>query len=169
MITPDGTVWRYLYDPLGRRISKSRLSGCGEHVLERIEFTWDGTTLCEQTSHSADLARCVTLTWDYEGLHPISQTERITSVDAPQEEVDRRFFAIVTDLVGTPTELVDETGEVVWHTRSTLWGAATWRADSPVYTPLRFPGQYFDRDCKTFGVIPDHGRCIDDQRRRDRD
>ncbi|MEU2131069.1 TnsA-like heteromeric transposase endonuclease subunit [Streptomyces sp. NPDC018352] len=25
-----------------------------------------------------------------------------------------------------------------------------------------------DRDCKTFGVTPDHGRCIDDQRQRDR-
>ena len=23
-------------------------------------------------------------------------------------------------------------------------------------------------DCKTFGVTPDHGRCIDDQRQRDR-
>jgi RHS repeat-associated protein len=65
-------------------------------------------------------------------------------VDAPQEEVDRRFFVIVTDLVGTPTELVDEAGEVAWHTRATLWGSATWRADSSAYTPLRFPGQYFD-------------------------
>ncbi|MEU1123835.1 hypothetical protein ABZ371_09695, partial [Streptomyces sp. NPDC005899] len=24
------------------------------------------------------------------------------------------------------------------------------------------------RDCKTIGVTPDHGRCIDDQRQRDR-
>ncbi|MFF3159416.1 hypothetical protein ACFVRE_39245, partial [Streptomyces sp. NPDC057910] len=24
------------------------------------------------------------------------------------------------------------------------------------------------RDCKTFGVTPDHGRCIDDQQQRDR-
>nr|WP_203599119.1 DUF6531 domain-containing protein [Streptomyces sp. SID10853] len=144
VITPDGTVWKYLYDPLGRRISKSRISGCGKHVLERVDFTWDGAMLCEQTSHSADLAHCVTLTWDYAGLHPISQTERITSLTTPQEEVDQRFFAIVTDLVGTPTELVDEAGEVVWHTRATLWGSATWRADSSAYTPLRFPGQYFD-------------------------
>ncbi|WP_327299426.1 MULTISPECIES: hypothetical protein [unclassified Streptomyces] len=28
--------------------------------------------------------------------------------------------------------------------------------------------QYPVRDCKTFGVTPDHGRCIDDQRQRDR-
>ncbi len=29
--------------------------------------------------------------------------------------------------------------------RTTLWGTTTWTADSTAYTPLRFPGQYFDR------------------------
>ncbi|MYS25955.1 hypothetical protein GTW38_03175, partial [Streptomyces sp. SID7804] len=32
-----------------------------------------------------------------------------------------RFFAIVTDLVGTPTELIDDQGNTAWRTRSTLW------------------------------------------------
>ena len=30
------------------------------------------------------------------------------------------------------------------RTRSTLWGATAWARDSSAYTPLRFPGQYFD-------------------------
>ncbi len=64
--------------------------------------------------------------------------------DAPQEEIDSRFFAIVTDLVGAPTELVDEQGDVAWHTCSTLWGTTAWAANSTAYTPLRFPGQYYD-------------------------
>ncbi|GAA2412852.1 hypothetical protein GCM10010420_47840 [Streptomyces glaucosporus] len=37
----------------------------------------------------------------------------------PGTEIDARFFAIVTDLVGTPAELVDDTGRIAWHTRST--------------------------------------------------
>ncbi|MFJ7266494.1 putative T7SS-secreted protein [Streptomyces sp. NPDC099050] len=139
--TPDGTVWRYIYDPLGRRAAKQCLSATGE-VVEEVVFTWEGANLCEQTTRSAQLPHPVALTWEHRGLHPLTQTERILA--APTEEIDSRFFSIVTDLVGTPTELVDERGEVTWRTRSTLWGATTWNRDASTYTPLRFPGQYFD-------------------------
>ncbi|QMU14372.1 RHS domain-containing protein [Streptomyces pristinaespiralis] len=125
--TPDGTVWRYAYDPLGRRISK-------QSPLETVHFTWDGATLCEQTTEDT------TLTWDYAGLRPLTQTER------RHGSTDDRFFAIVTDLIGTPTELVDESGALAWRARTTLWGTTTWTRDATAYTPLRFPGQYFDRE-----------------------
>ncbi|TVZ95332.1 putative T7SS-secreted protein [Streptomyces sp. BK340] len=142
--TPDGTRWRYTYDPLGRRTAKLHLAADGETVVERVEFTWDGTTLCEQTTTSANLPNPVTLTWDHQGFRPLTQRERITAVDAPQDEIDSRFFAIVNDLVGTPSELIDEQGDVAWWTRGTLWGTTAWAANSNTYTPLRFPGQYFD-------------------------
>ncbi|MFE4251643.1 putative T7SS-secreted protein [Streptomyces sp. NPDC056910] len=142
--TSDGTVWRYTYDPKGRRTAKLRMAEDGTTVVERTTFTWDGTTLCEQTTHSPELTAPVTLTWDHRGLHPVAQTERITASDAPQEDTDSRFFAIVTDLVGTPRELVDEHGDIAWRTRSTLWGTTTWNTSATTYTPLRFPGQYFD-------------------------
>ncbi|MDX2967399.1 RHS repeat-associated core domain-containing protein, partial [Streptomyces acidiscabies] len=142
--TPDGTRWRYTYDPLGRRAAKLRLGADGETVVERVDFTWDGTTLCEQTTRSADLPNPVTLTWDHQRLKPIAQTERITSAEAPQQEIDSRFFAIVTDLVGSPRELVDEQGDIAWRTRTTLWGSTTWHTGATTYTPLRFPGQYSD-------------------------
>ncbi|MFJ7264944.1 putative T7SS-secreted protein [Streptomyces globosus] len=132
LTTPDGTSWRYRYDPLGRRIAKQRLSESGM-VVEETLFTWDGTTLCEQTSGA------ITLTWTHQGLHPVTQTERMA-----QDEVDDRFFTIVTDLVGTPTHLLAEDGTTAWHTRTTLWGTTTWNRDATAYTPLRFPGQYFD-------------------------
>ncbi|MEU4927163.1 DUF6531 domain-containing protein [Streptomyces yokosukanensis] len=142
--TPDGTRWRYAYDPLGRRTAKLRLAPDGETVLERVDFTWDGTSLCEQTATSATSPHPVTLTWDYQGLAPIAQTERISAADASQAEIDSRFFAIVTDLVGTPTELIDEAGDIAWRSRSTLWGKTTWPTSSTAYIPLRFPGQYHD-------------------------
>ncbi|MFJ9740347.1 putative T7SS-secreted protein [Streptomyces sp. NPDC101166] len=142
--TPDGTRWRYTYDPLGRRTAKLRLARDGETVVEQVLFTWDGTTLCEQTTTCPTLPNSVTLTWDHQGLHPLAQTERILGADATQEAIDSRFFAVVTDLVGTPTELVDEQGEIAWRTRSTLWGTTAWATNSTAYTPLRFPGQYYD-------------------------
>ncbi|MFJ8565368.1 putative T7SS-secreted protein [Streptomyces sp. NPDC093514] len=139
--TPDGTRWRYRYDEVGRRTAKQRLTEGGE-VAEEVLFTWDGSALCEQTTRTAASAQEVILTWEYRGLHPLAQIERIRTAD--RSEVDQRFFAIVTDLVGTPTELVDERGAVAWRTRSTLWGSTTWNRDATAYTPLRFPGQYFD-------------------------
>lgn len=142
VVTPDGTTWRYRYDPLGRRTAKQRLSASGE-VEEEVLFTWDGPVLCEQTEASPRFPNPVTTTWSHEGLHPLTQTERVVRGD-DQLEIDSRFFAIVTDLVGTPTELVDEQGRLAWRARSTLWGTTTWNRDATAYTPLRFPGQYFD-------------------------
>jgi RHS repeat-associated protein len=143
VVTPDGTVWRYLYDPLGRRVAKERQGDDGRTVVERTDFTWDGPTVAEQTTVTPELPHPVTLTWDHAGLRPVAQTERLTD-STTQEEVDRRFFAIVTDLVGTPTELVDPRGTVAWRARRTAWGATAWSRRSQTYTPLRFPGQYQD-------------------------
>ncbi|WP_051966807.1 polymorphic toxin type 28 domain-containing protein [Kitasatospora mediocidica] len=143
--TPDGTRWRYLYDPFARRIAKHRLAADAVTVEERTEFTWDGFTLAEQTTHAPYLPGPHTLSWDHQGLQPLAQTETITA----QEQVDRRFFAIVTDLVGTPTELVDPaTATIAWRATPTLWGHTSWPSDSSTYTPLRFPGQYFDPETR---------------------
>ncbi|MQS39020.1 putative T7SS-secreted protein [Streptomyces katsurahamanus] len=143
-VTPDGTRWRYTYDPLGRRTAKLRLASDGKTIAESVTFTWDGTTLCEQSTSSQDLPNPVSLTWDHRDLRPIAQTERIRVAEVPQEEIDSRFFAVITDLIGTPTELVDEKSTIAWRTRATLWGSTAWQADSRAYTPLRFPGQYYD-------------------------
>ncbi|MFG3546107.1 putative T7SS-secreted protein [Streptomyces sp. NPDC047725] len=142
--TPDGTRWRYRYDPLGRRTAKQRLAADGETVAEEVRFSWDGMTLCEQTTVAENMPNPVVLTWDHRGLVPVAQTERILGRAAQQREIDHRFFAIVTDLVGTPTELIDEKGNIAWRTRSTLWGTTAWQRNSSAYTPLRFPGQYYD-------------------------
>ncbi|KPI15393.1 RHS repeat-associated core domain containing protein-containing protein [Actinobacteria bacterium OV450] len=142
--TPDGTRWRYCYDLLGRRTAKQRLAADGESVAEEIRFTWDGLTLCEQTSQQPDQPNTVALTWDHRGGIPLAQTERILTADDVQEEIDHRFFAIATDLIGTPTELIDEAGDIAWRSRATLWGTTAWTRNSGTYTPLRFPGQYYD-------------------------
>ncbi|GAA0491372.1 DUF6531 domain-containing protein [Streptomyces olivaceiscleroticus] len=158
VITPDGTRWRYLYDPLGRRIAKERMAADGGTVLERVDFTWDGPVLIEQaTTDPALLDHSVTLTWEHDGLHPISQTERKLD-GATQAEIDTRFFAIATDLIGTPTELIAPDGDVAWHTRTTLWGTTTWDASATAYTPLRFPGQYYDPES---GLHYNHHRYYD--------
>ncbi|WP_181160461.1 RHS repeat-associated core domain-containing protein [Streptomyces solincola] len=133
--TPEDGRWQYLYDALGRRMAKERTDDTGQ-VVERTTFRWDGVQLAEQ--HGGD----ITLVWDYTGGRPLCQRE--AKLDGAQKEVDRRFFAIITDLIGSPTELVTEEGSVAWRARSTVWGATQWSKGSTAYTPLRHPGQYFD-------------------------
>ncbi|MFD7500487.1 DUF6531 domain-containing protein [Streptomyces sp. NPDC059850] len=149
--TPDGTLWRYSYDPLGRRTAKHRMAADRQTVLEAIHFTWDGDCLAEQS----DSATGAVLTWEYEGHRPLSQYER---KPLGADETDARFFAIVTDLVGTPTELVDETGGTAWRSRSACWGSTAWHIDATAYTPLRFPGQYADPET---GLHYNHFRHYD--------
>ena len=146
VVTPDGTVWRYRYDALGRRIGKRRMAANGVEVLEQVDFAWDGSALCEQTTSWGDPRDSVTMTWHLYGAEAIAQSERRAVSESSQEEIDARFFAIVSDVSGTPRELIDESGEIAWRSRSTHWGKLSWAMDSHAYTPLRFPGQYFDAE-----------------------
>ncbi|GAA4503413.1 hypothetical protein GCM10023191_056300 [Actinoallomurus oryzae] len=132
--TPGGQRWRYLYDALGRRIAKQRLGPDGRTVVEQTDFTWDGAVLAEQTRADG------TTTWEYEpgGFRPIAQTER--------DEVDERFYGIVSDLIGCPTEMVGSTGDLAWQRVSTLWGLRAVQGQEDTDCPLRFPGQYHDEE-----------------------
>ncbi|MCK1795605.1 DUF6531 domain-containing protein [Streptomyces sp. XM4193] len=149
--TPDGTLWTYTYDPLGRRTAKHQWSQDRSAAVATTHFTWDGTRLAEQT----DTTTGITLTWDHQGHRPLTQLERKPRT---QGEYDSRFFAIITDLVGTPTELVDETGHIAAYARTTLWGTTTWNRDATAHTPLRFPGQYADPET---GLHYNHHRHYD--------
>jgi RHS repeat-associated protein len=112
---------------------------------------WDATTLAEQHHRGPSdgdgpaAEQTIVFDWEPDGIRPLAQRERRSPwVDAPQDAVDERFFAIVTDLTGTPTELVDSAGTVTWRLRTTLWGVELPGTGAQHGTPLRFPGQYHD-------------------------
>jgi RHS repeat-associated protein len=124
-------------------------------AADRTEFTWDDTRLAEQNGPDGRAT-----TWDYApGSHrPLTQTNHLPTVCTPgasflselaqMTTIDRstRFRAMVTDGMGTPTELVTSQGEVVWQRRTTLWGTPFPSAadESTEDCPLGFPGQYTD-------------------------
>lgn len=144
-VTPDGTVWRYAYDPLGRRIRKQRLADTGE-VVEEVRFTWDGTRLAEQT----DSLTHVALTWDHDGHRPLAQTEsRLDPRD--QDAIDRRFFAIATDLVGTPTKPVTSRGIPAPPSGAPRPGTATRPPTPPYDSPGSTPT--LRRGCTTTSTV----------------
>ncbi|MCA2210830.1 putative T7SS-secreted protein [Nocardia rosealba] len=128
--TPDRQWWRYTYDALGRRTTKQHLATDGT-VLDRTDYTWDDTHLIEATTATSATR------WEY---HPGTHTPLTQSVEDPATS---EFRAIITDLAGTPTELIDPTtAETTATAETTLWGKTTWHGTST--TPLRFPGQFHD-------------------------
>ncbi|MFV2105245.1 DUF6531 domain-containing protein [Micromonospora sp. LOL_015] len=124
VVTPGGDQWHYRYDGFGRRVAKQRLAGDGS-VAEEVYFAWAGDLMVEQTD-GAD-----TISWDYwpDGSAPVTQTGG-----------DQGVNTVVTDLIGTPTHLIEPGGQLRWWSRGDLWG----RGGDPAGTPLRFPGQYHD-------------------------
>jgi RHS repeat-associated protein len=141
--TPDGSVWRYRYDPFGRRIAKEHVSASGE-ILGETKFTWDGVVLAEQATVNDGDREQVT-TWDYQSgtFTPLAQATRTSLRGAPQKVIDERFYSIITDLAGVPAELITPDGTLAGHQQRTLWGNTLWHS-SGESTPLRFPGQYAD-------------------------
>ena len=135
-VTPEGVRWRYLYDPLGRRTAKQRLS-MDDQIVSETRFTWDGSQLAEaRTSEGRST------TWDYlPGTHqPFAQVDL-----NDREDIDARFHAIVTDLTGAPRELLTPDGGLAWRRTQTVWGLSRdTDGHAPVTCPLRFPGQYED-------------------------
>ncbi|WP_329432973.1 DUF6531 domain-containing protein [Streptomyces sp. NBC_01280] len=156
VVAADGSHWRYAYDPLGRRISKHRVADDGT-TADRTEFTWDDLNLAELTDPSG-----WAITWDYapDTPRPVAQTRQKLSTAASSdsylarlaEESDfghtTQFHAVVTDSLGTPTELVSKTGELAWQRRTSLWGTGfpAPDEDTSVDCLLRFPGQYADTE-----------------------
>lgn len=131
--TPEGQIWRYSYDPLGRRIRKYNPS-----TRESVHFTWDGDVLLREVylkprgpQHDQQDVRLVH--W---------QHEPGTFVPLARVEAGKLSY-VVTDHLGTPKELVTPTGDVTWRAHHSVWGDLL-ATDRPNECPIRFQGQYED-------------------------
>ena len=57
-----------------------------------------------------------------------------------------RIYFVSTDHLGTPQELVDEDGKIVWLAKYRAWGRINALDRAEVAQPLRFQGQYEDAE-----------------------
>lgn len=133
--TPEGQIWRYSYDPLGRRVRKYNPA-----TRESVHFTWDGDVLLREVflkprgaQHDQQVVRIVH--WQHEPgtFVPLARLE------------DGQLSYVVTDHLGTPKELVTPAGEVVWRAHHAVWGAVL-ATDDASKCPIRFQGQYEDQE-----------------------
>ncbi|MBD8720514.1 RHS repeat-associated core domain-containing protein, partial [Pseudomonas fluorescens] len=125
---PNGQTASYRYDPFGRRISKT--------VNDiTTEFFWQGDKLVAE--HHADCHR--SYLYEPDSFRPLALLEGF----GPQ---DTKPFHYQLDHLGTPQELTNPEGEIVWSAHYRAYGEIARLDVRKIDNPLRFQGQYFDAE-----------------------
>ncbi|MEJ2611954.1 MAG: RHS repeat-associated core domain-containing protein [Candidatus Thiodiazotropha sp.] len=122
---PEGRVWEYIYDAFGRRIQKNNPDG-GQHG-----FVWDGDVILDETQ---DNNLSASWAFDPHSFTPLCKYEK------------GEVYSVVTDHLGTPRELVDRFGSIVWQMYPFAWGDVQDQKKGLVDCPVRFQGQFFDSE-----------------------
>ncbi len=140
--TPEGQIWRYGYDPLGRRVLKYNPS-----THDSVHFLWDGDVLLRELhlgekgpGQMEQVSRVVV--WHHEPgtFRPIAR------------EGDGEAQMVISDPIGAPVGIVTSEGEIVWRGQRSVWGQRLRerrrrRGDE---SPVGFPGQYLDEETGLF-------------------
>ncbi|TWR60264.1 RHS repeat-associated core domain-containing protein, partial [Pseudomonas marginalis] len=125
---PNGQTASYRYDPFGRRISKT-VDGL------TMEFFWQGDRLIAE--HHADRHR--SYLYEPDSFRPLALLDGF----GPQ---DTKAFHYQLDHLGTPQELTDPDGDIVWSAHYRAYGQISRLDKGTIDNPLRFQGQYFDQE-----------------------
>ncbi|KTC50058.1 type IV secretion protein Rhs, partial [Pseudomonas fluorescens ABAC62] len=123
---PNGQAASYRYDPFGRRISKTV-----DDVT--TEFFWQGDKLIAE--HRADRHR--SYLYEPDSFRPLALLDGF----GPD---DTQPYHYQLDHLGTPQELTDPDGDIVWSAHYRAYGQINRLDQSKIDNPLRFQGQYFD-------------------------
>lgn len=129
-------------DPPGAKPSAAR-PPAARHRESYTWFVWDGDVLLAEGKGTGNGARdplSVLYIHEPQSWRPVAQVRR--SVGAP----DGQVMAYWLDNIGTPQEMTDGQGRVVWRAALKTWGATASEDALRCENNLRFPGQYLDRE-----------------------
>lgn len=122
-VEKNGQTFHYTYDPLGRRASKTDAFG-------ETSFLWNGDVLLsESRNHQEKL-----YLYEPNSFRPLAFIE------------NNQCYFYQNDHLGTPQELTDWEGRVVWSVRYKVYGNVIRKDVEQVENNLRFQGQYFDAE-----------------------
>ena len=126
----NGIVAEYYYDPFGRRLWK-------EVAGKRTYFLYADEGLVGEYDENGVEVRGY-------GYQPDSEWTTDPLFLKQRDE----FYFYLNDHLGTPQKLVGRNGVVVWAAEFEAFGKANVTVNS-IDNPLRFPGQYFDKETQT--------------------
>jgi RHS repeat-associated protein len=121
---PDGARWEFRYDALGRRLSK-------QGPIAQVSYVWDKDVVVHEVKDAAPADA-----WVYKDGR-FSPTCMVTG---------GRLHAVIGDHLGTPQEIVDASGQLLWSSTRSVWGLRQTPAQSIVSCPFGFPGLIDDEE-----------------------
>ncbi|WP_201025276.1 RHS repeat-associated core domain-containing protein, partial [Pseudomonas syringae] len=121
----------YQYDSLGRRVGKQwEIKG----QTDRKRFLWQGLRLLREESPGQSSLY----------LYEPGSYAPLARIDEKEGEAENKVYYFHTDQIGTPLEMTDAEGQIVWQAKYRPWGAVEKLVVNEVEQNLRFQGQYFD-------------------------
>ncbi|WP_354675712.1 RHS repeat-associated core domain-containing protein [Pseudomonas syringae USA007] len=121
----------YQYDSLGRRVGKqSEIKG----QTDQKRFLWQGLRMLREESPGQSSLY----------LYEPGSYAPLARVDQKEGETENKVYYYHTDQIGTPLEMTDAEGQIVWQAKYRAWGAVEKLVVNEVEQNLRFQGQYFD-------------------------
>ncbi|ACS96696.1 type IV secretion protein Rhs [Aggregatibacter aphrophilus NJ8700] len=142
--------WVYEYDPLGRRVAKSKLNKQGEQQLH-TQFIWDGSHLVQEirTGNHQQNAEKTDRTFTYIYSEPGSY-EPLAQCYKDGDNAEHTINYFHSDQIGIPREMTDSDGKLIWKGRYDAWGSLirdSYRETaSDSHQPFRLQNQYFDEE-----------------------
>jgi RHS repeat-associated protein len=127
---PDGVRVAFKYDALARRMEKAVYAKEAEEPEKTVRWLWDGNVPVHEVEGDTNVT---TWLFEPETFAPLGKLE------------GGRGFGVVTDHLGTPTQMFDEVGRLAWQMQLDVYGVA--REDvAETRCPWRWPGQYEDEE-----------------------
>ncbi|WP_139834281.1 RHS repeat domain-containing protein, partial [Pseudomonas sp. R44(2017)] len=125
---PGGGTASYKYDAFGRRIEKT-VDG------HTTEFLWQGERLIAESADN----RYRSYIYEPGTFRPLAMLDG----EGPRRTTP---FYYQLDHLGTPQELTDYSGEIMWSAKYRAYGNLAALDVAEIDNPLRFQGQYFDAE-----------------------
>lgn len=118
----------YRYDPLGRRIAKT-------DGANTTEFLWLGDVLLsENTKQANNVQTQKTYLFEPGSFKPLAFVQ------------DKKIYHYHLDHLGTPQEITNEQGKLVWAVTYRAYGNLAVAHKNEIENNLRFQGQYYDEE-----------------------
>ncbi|WP_439854734.1 RHS repeat-associated core domain-containing protein [Pseudomonas yamanorum] len=125
---PGGSTASYRYDAFGRRIAKT-VDG------DTTEFLWQGERLIAESGKD----RYRSYVYEPGTFRPLAMLDGEGPLKATP-------FYYQLDHLGTPQELTDYSGDIMWSAKYRAYGNLATLDVEEIDNPLRFQGQYFDAE-----------------------
>ena len=125
ILHPDDSVTEFRYDPVGRRVGKI-------HNGKETRYYWNNDTLCREE-------------YDEGAKQYLFLPSSFIPIGITSNE---QSYYVLFDQIATPTELLDSSGQIAWSRNANVWGQDVSDSRESNLCPLRFQGQYRDRETK---------------------